>query len=295
MAMADQIKKVGDNTVTADALGARRFEYATLGQVFRAVMEREGIPTFEELGSAIDVSDVTVGRVCKDEQLTMKPENLEIFARRFHVPLEPLLLLNSIHSLPAKVKAKVSIPQSFFEILLDETEADPRMLAVFSDITLPYSVWAQGKKKKMTAAQILAEHVTEESGSRDVSERFTAGSSFIFRFSGSHMLSTNPGAKVIPPGAFLLIREMDESELVNGDLVLVQLLPSGRQKTSDAAQVYIYNRRVKSGYVYETYISSNPDPVNPARVRHSGKFGEKDLRESRIIYGKVIRIVDHRY
>lgn len=267
----------------------------TLGTVFRHVMQRDKIGSFKKLGETIDVADVTVGRICNDQQPTINTESLALFSRHYNIPLAPLLLLNSIRSLPQQMQARVGVLPTFFDILINADTADSRLLPVFSDIQLPYSIWLKGKKRGKSAAEILAGSVTDESGARDLGDKFLNGETFIFRFSGTHMLSTNPGAKIIPPGAHLLIRECAEHDLGNGDLVLVQLLPSGKQKKVEPAQVYVYSRRTSDGYVYETYRPSSPDPIHATRVRHSGKFGEKDLRESRIIYGKVVRIVDHRF
>lgn len=274
---------------------AHAFPYQTLGEVFRKVMEREQIKTYDEMGKIVQMSDVTIGRICNDQQHVMKPENLVLFAERFRLPVGPLLLLNAVHALPDKIKSRVEVERGFFDALTREDAADLGTLPAFSDIRLPLSVWRQEKKKGRSAAEILADHANLESDVEGLDGKFLKGDRFLFRFQGIHMLSTTPEAKIVPPGSFLLVREVDEAELHNGDLVLVQFMPAGRHKAVESAQVYIYGRRHKDGYLYETYRCSNPDPSFAARVRHTGKFGERNIQETRIIYGKVIRIVDHRY
>jgi hypothetical protein len=275
-----------------------KLEYKTLGEVFRAAMQRGKYKTYQDFGDDIGLSDVTIGRLCKDVQETLDVNHLYRFARHFKIPVAPLLLLNSINQLPPRVRSQVYIDKGLFDLLGgSDISGDLSLLPVFSEIQLPLSVWNRDRKKGHSAAQILAEHAMEESGEQDLSGKHLRGDKFLFHFNGAHMLSLSQSAKIVPSGAYLLIQEIEWSELKNGELVLVQLLPVGKQKHTESATIYAYKRREVNRNIWESFYPSNTENF-PIRTRHTGKFGaqgERELSETRIIYGKVVRIVDLRY
>ena len=253
------------------------------------VIETQNKIKHDELGRRVGIAGVSIGRVANQKQWVMKPQNVAALADLGGLPPVPLLISNVIKSLPKKdQRAVVKALQGANRIA--EAMGILQAVPVMSDVDIPPAEL----KRKRTAAEMLdiAMHysVLKELGQISGAIGGSLGHTRLYQHYGDRMVAEAGSGKVsIPDGAIVMVEAVEESEIKNGDIVLVEFLSVTAEQRRYKAELYVYQGFRENGRIaYEHYLSYNSR--YPIRMRDIGAYGQRKIGDTRRILGRATRI-----
>lgn len=273
----------------------RRGKPAHLSDIIDKVMKTKNIKNNEDFGSRIKVSNVTISRIRQREQHIMRPEKIVLMAKEYDLPVKPLLLFNAIQSLKPQFRRMVGEAPFTADGELQLQSTDDMAAPVVSEVFLDIGTWRSELKAGRQTHDIVYGHArTFDAGAQVAHVTELQEGGFLFWHEGSRMVdmvNREQAPRIIPDKSIVLIKPVEEEDLRNGDIVLVQLLAdkSNNLEQDEPARLYVYTKKSKGDFEWEEYQSINKE--FPVRHRTPGKFNEQKLQDTRIIYGRAVRIV----
>jgi hypothetical protein len=265
----------------------------SIPEVLNEILAKTGA-TQSDMSKVLHLGMTQTGRVIRSDTPFLDETNLQALIETFNLPFEATLYANAagrykkrlgkppVGANPALVRHEKTNPNQFEE--LGESVCNGQ-LDVYSNIRVSdIDPSTSGLLNPCDAARLF--------GSREFlriscqSTRDEKSRRFLVRHHGAHMVSEEVNQSIIPDRAIIEIEPIDENKLLTGDIVFVQI------GTEGVATSYVYNKKVTTSGVIEYYEPwSNKYPTRPCIEAVGAGI---PLSRQRIIFGKVIRIVDYR-
>jgi len=254
----------------------------SLSEFITYIVDNTGC-SYEELGNIMGLGKNQVGRLARGDSTQCNDKSLFRLCENLNLPFERVVYANTIGTM------KKEVPDFESRLADLNKESDHSKIIPGEGVIISheyimidsYAAWNNAKTvdEKLAVIEANSCHEDLHLGFYAVSKRPDI---FYTRHVGPHMVSEKSSDKIIPDRSVIEVQIMPEDMINDGDVVLVQI--GDRWATS-----YMYGLHSTRGVEHEDFRSAKSN--HPLRVLHARHNIDPPLKEQRIIFGRVNRIV----